>query len=79
MTLRHNTLIYCRECGVPFEDEAQANRHRDLLGPDHLDRCFVLRPERDPFAIFALKAYAQACEGAYPQLAADLREWIGDE
>jgi len=37
---------------------------------------FVLDVVHDPFAIPALRAYAKACEGEYPQLAADLREWL---
>lgn len=36
-------------------------------------QCFVLE-ESDPFAPIALRSYAQACEEAYPLLAADLRE-----
>jgi hypothetical protein len=37
---------------------------------------YVLDPTHDPFAIPAMRAYASACEAEYPQLAADLREWI---
>lgn len=35
---------------------------------------FVLDWLHDPFAVPAAMAYANACEGRYPSLAADLRE-----
>ena len=40
------------------------------------DACnyFVLDVTHDPHAIRALRAYADSCEGEYPQLAHDLRE-----
>lgn len=39
------------------------------------DECeyFVLDLTHDEFAAAALRAYADACEGQYPMLAADLR------
>lgn len=45
----------------------------DAPGAKH-DRCnyFVLDITHDPFAIPALKAYADACRKEYPNLAADL-------
>lgn len=40
------------------------------------ERCdyFVLDWKHDPFAIPAAFAYADACEAAYPELAADIRK-----
>src|SRR5580692_12583789 len=35
---------------------------------------FVLDPKHDKFAPIALRAYADACVGEYPALAADLRK-----
>jgi hypothetical protein len=35
---------------------------------------FVLDLDHDPFAAAAIAAYADACEGEYPLLAADLRK-----
>lgn len=35
---------------------------------------FVLKPWKDPAALSALEAYRDLC---YPELAADLTEWIG--
>lgn len=37
--------------------------------------CFVLRPDKDPAAVAALRAYAQATDDA--KLAADIYKWIG--
>ncbi len=34
---------------------------------------FVLSPTHDPFARFALEAYASACEEGIPELAKDIR------
>ena len=36
---------------------------------------FVLDLDHDPYAIPALKAYAEACKDEYPELAKDL-EWV---
>lgn len=38
------------------------------LGP-----CFVMEPVRDPYALVALRAYADAIESTHPQLAAEMR------
>ena len=38
-------------------------------------RYFVLDLTHDPFAIPAIKAYADACRSEYPLLAADLDAW----
>lgn len=47
---------------------------RDKPGFKHADcEYFVLDLTHDMFAISAIKAYADACEEEYPQLAADLR------
>jgi hypothetical protein len=37
---------------------------------------FVLEYEGDPFAIPALKAYAEACKDDYPKLAEDLMKIV---
>lgn len=43
-------------------------------GQKHHDcEFFVLDWDHDPYAVPAALAYADACEGAYPDLAADLR------
>lgn len=39
--------------------------------------CFVLRPDRDPAAVAALRAYAAATENK--GLAADIMRWVGEE
>lgn len=40
-------------------------------------RYFVLDISHDPFAQYALKAYADACEKTYPMLAEDIRDtWL---
>lgn len=39
--------------------------------------CFVLRPEKDPAAVAALRAYAAATDNA--ELAADITNWVGAE
>ena len=39
---------------------------------------FVLDWVHDPFAVPAARAYADACEGIYPALAADLRAQARD-
>jgi hypothetical protein len=45
-------------------------------GKHHACDYFVLDLDHDPFAIPALRAYADACEAEYPLLAADLRAKI---
>lgn len=40
-----------------------------------INNCFVLRPDKDPAAVEALRAYAAATENT--QLAADLLLWVG--
>lgn len=47
------------------------HHHRGDLGADE---AFVLVPGRDPAAVIALKAYADATPD--PALAADLRRWV---
>jgi hypothetical protein len=37
---------------------------------------FILKPETDPHALHALKAYAQSVHLDNPVLAADLKAWI---
>ena len=39
--------------------------------------CFILRPEKDPAAVAALRAYAAATDNA--ELAADIINWVGAE
>jgi hypothetical protein len=45
-------------------------------GKHHGCRYFVLDLTHDPFARAAIGAYADACEGEYPALADDLREYL---
>lgn len=40
-----------------------------------VEDCFVLRPEKDPAAIAAIRAYAAATNN--PALSADLLRWVG--
>lgn len=44
------------------------------------ERCayFVLDLEHDPFAIPALRAYAEACREGYPELARDLEKIVAN-
>jgi hypothetical protein len=37
---------------------------------------FVLDLQHDPFALPALKAYARACKGKFPDLAQDIQEIV---
>ena len=39
--------------------------------------CFILRPEKDPAAVAALRAYAAATDNT--ELASDIIKWVGDE
>ena len=39
------------------------------------DRCFILKPDKDPAAVAALRAYAEATND--DQLRSDLYAWIG--
>jgi hypothetical protein len=43
---------------------------------DHslVEDCFVLRPEKDPAAVKALKVYAKACDNS--ALSRDIKEWL---
>jgi hypothetical protein len=51
---------------------------RDQPGGDKADaRYFVLDYVHDPFARVALEAYAEACRGQLPGLAADLVHALG--
>ena len=43
-------------------------------GKHHGCEYFVLDLTHDPFALFAIDAYAKACEQEYPYLAIDLRK-----
>ena len=42
-----------------------------------VENCFVLRPDKDPAARAALRAYAEATENK--QLANDITNWVGKE
>lgn len=42
-----------------------------------VENCFVLRPDKDPAAVAALRAYAESTDNA--ALAADIINWIGLE
>ena len=39
------------------------------------DRCFILKPAKDPMAVIALQAYASATDNE--QLKNDLYAWVG--
>lgn len=69
----------------PDKDELQRGLYRKFNvsrtdgstepGGKHEDcRFFVLDIDHDPFAIPALRAYAEACGDKYPELANDLLE-----
>jgi hypothetical protein len=48
-------------------------RMNDPAGKHNDCEYFVLDWQHDPYTIPAVLAYADACEGEYPELAADLR------
>jgi len=54
----------------------EAYRIRDGRRAEPVFDFFLLRVGSDPFAVPALRAYADACEAEYPLLARDLREWV---
>lgn len=54
-------------------------RVRDGKQAEPVYNCFVLRIRRDPFAIPALRAYADACKEQYPSLAQDIHAWLDME
>lgn len=39
-------------------------------------RCFVLEYDKDPFAMAALRSYAEACIEEYPKLSEDLMKIV---
>jgi hypothetical protein len=41
-----------------------------------LENCFVLRPDRDKYALYALRFYANIVKDVKPILSMDLLEWI---
>lgn len=61
-----------------LEDRYRIYKLRDGQEVPVEGRCFVLKPETDGCAMDALDAYADACEGENPELAADLRRWLAD-
>ncbi len=53
------------------------NDGTSVLGRKHYGcRYFILDLDHDPYAIPALKAYADACQDRYQKLAKDLRHWL---
>lgn len=48
-------------------------------GKHHGCEYFVLDMRCDPFAVPALRAYAEACAETHPALADDLRTWLADK
>lgn len=42
-----------------------------------IENCFVLRPDKDPAAVAALRAYAGATDNK--TLAADIMDWVGED
>lgn len=62
---------------IPNKYDVKRNDDRDRAGCRHHGcEYFVLDVTHDPFALPALKAYAEACAQAEPELAADLRAKI---
>ena len=54
-------------------DNADADpRSRHFGGCDY----FVLDLDHDPYAMAALRSYADACRATHPRLASDLDEWV---
>lgn len=73
---------------LPKKDETKSNREQGLYRKFNVERTdgsdrdggkhegceyFVLDTTHDKFAAAALIAYAKACEGTHPKLAADIR------
>lgn len=48
-------------------------RGMESTNPDNVDSPFVLMPQKDPSAFYALVNYAKVCE---PDLAVEIREWL---
>ncbi len=44
---------------------------------ESVNNCFVLRPDKDPAAVAAIRAYAAATDNK--NLASDILQWIGAE
>lgn len=64
-----------RERGLYRKYQVQRADGRDAPGEEHADcHYYVLDLACDPFAAPALRAYADACEAEYPDLASDLRK-----
>jgi hypothetical protein len=69
-----------RSAGLFTKFEVTRVDGRDRIGCKH-DGCryFVLDLTHDPFAQAAVRAYADVCRKEYPQLAADLGDWLLDK
>lgn len=67
-----------RQCGLYGKYRVERLDGSSAPGGKH-ERCdyFVLDILHDDYAKAALRAYADACQEDYPQLAADLRSRIG--
>ena len=44
---------------------------------ERVENCFVLRPDKDPAAVAALRAYSEATDNK--SLASDIINWVGEE
>ena len=51
---------------------------KNETGEEVTEPCFVLKPESDYCAKFALSAYAWLVEIDNPELSSDLKKWIDD-
>lgn len=63
----------------PYDPDYQGLKHKYNVykaeDGSRVESCFVLRPDKDPAAVAALRAYAGATDNA--QLATDITDWIG--
>ena len=72
------------EVGVPRTPEGAApmndglyRKYKVYRGDEQVKACFVLRYDRDPHALVALRAYADSIQDENPELADDLRSLKG--
>ncbi len=67
--------------GDPDQDRGlrlkwEVRRLEDPTGRHRACQTFVLDLQHDPYAVYAIEAYATACERLFPKLAAELREAV---
>lgn len=76
---REAALEYANEEGCSTEDaKGLYGKYRIFRanGTPVKDRCFVLKPDKDPAAVKALKTYAAATDDE--QLRNNLYDWVGE-